>query len=72
MPTKVVLLTVVKRWKERKMPQIKGQIKPMMNAISVGSTNTGQYLLMAFCMIYLQNKGRRANSSPASHYGLHK
>ncbi len=46
------------------MPQIKGQIKPMMNAISVGSTNTGQYLLMAFCMIYLLRewfKRRRAN-----------
>ena len=72
MPTKVVLLTVVKRWKERKMPQIQGQIKPMMNAISVGSTNTGQDLLMAFCKIYHQNNERRANSSPASHYGLHK
>ena len=35
------------------MPQIKGQIKPMMNAMRVGSTNTGQYLLMAFCMMYL-------------------
>ena len=43
------------------MPQMKGQMKPMMNASRVGSTNTGQYLLMAFCMIYLlKKKGRRA------------
>ena len=35
------------------MPQIKGQMKPMIKASSVGSTNTGQYLLMAFCMMYL-------------------
>ena len=45
------------------MPQMKGQMKPMMNAIRVGSTNTGQYLLMAFCMIYLlKKKERRANT----------
>ena len=30
------------------MPQINGQIKPMMNAASVGSRNTGQYFLIAF------------------------
>ncbi len=53
MPTKVVLDTVVNRWKDRYVPQIKGQMKPMIKATRVGSTNTGQYLLMAFCMIYL-------------------
>ena len=47
------------------MPQMKGQMKPMMNAMRVGSTNTGQYLLMAFCMIYLlrelsDKKGKEA------------
>ena len=35
---------------------MKGQMKPMMNASRVGRTNTGQYLLMAFCMIYLPKK----------------
>ena len=34
------------------MPQMKGQIKPMMKASKVGRTNTGQYLLIAFCMIH--------------------
>ena len=32
------------------MPQIKGQMKPMIKASRVGRTNTGQYLLIAFCM----------------------
>ena len=65
MPTKVVLDTVVNRWKDRYVPQIKGQMKPMIKATRVGSTNIGQYLLMAFCMIYLlrelsDKKGKEA------------
>ena len=36
------------------MPQIKGQMKPMVNAANVGSRNTGQYFLIAFSMRYLR------------------
>jgi hypothetical protein len=40
-------------------------MKPIIKATRVGSTNIGQYLLMAFCMIYLlrelsDKKGKEA------------
>ncbi len=46
-------------------PDKGGQMKPMIKATRVGSTNIGQYLLMAFCMIYLlrelsDKKGKEA------------
>ena len=50
------------------------KMKPMIKATRVGSTNIGQYLLMAFCMIYLlrelsdKKERRRANFSPASRF----
>ena len=45
-----------------------GDIAAGVASDALGSTNTGQYLLMAFCMIYLQiqKRRRRANRSPAS------
>ena len=41
-PTKDTFFTVVNLQKDNPVPQINGHTKPIIKAIRVGSTNTGQ------------------------------
>lgn len=47
-PINLASVTVVNLQNERYTPNTNGARKPIVNAISVGNTNTGKYLFIAF------------------------